>query len=74
LPQITQPILLFQGRLDSTVHPAAGELIFQGVRSTVKEYHWLARTSHAVVLDKEVEWVTAVTLAFLQRGDVGNSA
>jgi carboxylesterase len=67
LPQITQPVLICQGRLDSTVHPSAGELIFQGVRSTVKEYYWLRQTSHAILLDKEIERATAVTLAFLRQ-------
>jgi carboxylesterase len=64
---IRQPLLIFQGRLDNTVHPAAGELILRAAGSAIKQQQWLAQTSHAVPLDKEIELVTAVTLAFLSR-------
>jgi carboxylesterase len=67
LPQIYQPVLIFQGRLDKTVHPDAGAIILQGVRSSHRQRVWLGQTSHAVPLDQEIERVTAVTRSFLRR-------
>jgi len=67
LPLVSQPVLIFQGRNDTTVHPAAGEIILQGVRSTVREHHWMERSSHPILLDAELEAVTDLTLQFMQR-------
>jgi carboxylesterase len=65
LPQVRQPVLVFQGRKDMTVHPTAGELILQGVHSTIKEHHWMERSSHAITLDCELDAVTELTLRFM---------
>jgi carboxylesterase len=35
LPRIRQPILVVQGRLDTTIHPKSGEIICRGVSSAV---------------------------------------
>jgi carboxylesterase len=65
LPQVGQPVLIFQGRKDTTVHPSAGKLILEGVRSTVREHHWMERSSHAITLDCELDTVTDLTLRFM---------
>jgi carboxylesterase len=66
LPQITQPVLVFQGRKDLTVHPSAGDVILQGVSSSVKEHHWLEHSAHAILLDCELDAVTELTLRFME--------
>jgi carboxylesterase len=71
LDRITQPVLIFQGRRDSTVHPDAGKMILQRVRSAHRQHVWLAQTSHAVTLDAEIGQVAAVTSAFLQLHSAG---
>lgn len=67
LKTITQPILIVQGRLDETVHPDVPQLIYDGVRSTIKEMHWMAQSSHCVILDQEREHIFALTAQFLTR-------
>lgn len=67
LPEIHQPVLIFQGRLDTTVHPQAGDLILQGVNSKIKQHHWLEKTTHVVTLDQELDQVTQITLAFIEK-------
>jgi carboxylesterase len=67
LGQIHQPVLIFQGRKDTTVAPAAGEIIQQGIQSTVKELHWMENSTHPVTLDVELDEVTRLTVEFLQR-------
>jgi len=39
LPKIHQPVLVFQGRLGTTIHPEAGDLILHGVSSAVRQHH-----------------------------------
>lgn len=67
LTRITQPILIVQGRLDQTVHPDAPRTIYDGVRSTVKELHWMDHSSHCVILDQEREQIFDITARFLAR-------
>lgn len=67
LHAINQPILIVQGRLDDTVHPSAPQTIYDRVRSTVKELHWMERSTHCVILDQEREEIFAMTTGFLAR-------
>jgi carboxylesterase len=71
LPKIHQPLLICQGRLDTTVHPQAGELILRAVKSESKEHHWLEKSSHVITLDQELERVTEITVAFIERVGTG---
>lgn len=67
LDQISQPVLVVQGRLDTTVHPSAGEIILSGVRSAQKEQHWMEKSTHVILLDCELDDVTQLTLDFIHR-------
>jgi carboxylesterase len=67
LPDIHQPVQIFQGRLDQTVAVAAGEIILNGVSSKVKEQHWMEKSHHTILLDVELDAVTAKTLAFIEK-------
>ena len=67
LPQIHQPLLVMQGRLDTSVHPTVGQIILEGVSSPVKELHWMEKSSHVVIIDQELDQVTRITLEFLNR-------
>lgn len=67
LSEIHQPVQIFQARLDQTVAPEAGDIILNGVSSKVKEHHWMEKSHHTILLDVELDDVTAKTLAFLER-------
>jgi carboxylesterase len=67
LPAIRQPLLVVQGRLDRSVHPAVPEEIISSVNSQVCELHWMAHSRHVVLLDDELDQVTQITLDFLRR-------
>ncbi len=67
LPKIHQPVQIFQGRLDKTVAANAGEIILNGISSTIKEHHWMEKSHHTILLDVEQDDVTAKTLAFLEK-------
>lgn len=67
LPKIHQPVLVFQARLDTTVAPQAGQVILNGISSPVKELHWMEKSHHTLLLDVELDDVTAQTLAFLEK-------
>ena len=66
LSQVTQPLIVFQGRQDSTVAPEVGTLILNGVSSAVKEHHWMERSSHVIVLDEEHEKVANMSMRFIE--------
>jgi len=66
LSEITQPILIVQGRLDTTVDAAVPDLIYRSVRSTEKHVHWFEHSTHCILLDQEWEDVAALTLRFLE--------
>jgi carboxylesterase len=67
LINIRRPILIVQGRLDNTVKPEVPGMIYNRVRSVIKEVHWLENSSHCVILDHELDQVAAITLQFIER-------
>ncbi|HOT93170.1 MAG TPA: alpha/beta fold hydrolase [Anaerolineae bacterium] len=66
LSEITQPILIVQGRLDTAVSADAPELIYRSVRSTEKYLYWFEKSTHCVLLDQEWEDVAALTVRFIE--------
>ena len=67
LPNITQPIIVFQGRKDTTVVPQAGDIILRHVRSKVQEHHWMERSAHPILIEEELDEVTNLSLSFMER-------
>lgn len=67
LPQVHQPLLIVQGKLDETVDASAPEIITRGVRSAVKEVHWMEQSAHCVMIDCELDRVADLTLHFVQQ-------
>lgn len=67
LPDVHQPLLIVQGRLDPTVHPTVPESISQAVKSKVKEIHWMEKSGHVVIIDQEWQAVAEITQQFIQR-------
>jgi carboxylesterase len=67
LSQIHQPMLVIHGRLDLSVHPDTPEIIARGVSSELVEVHWLEHTAHTVILDRELDKVLEISLAFIER-------
>lgn len=67
LPNVSQPILVLQGRKDKTVDASAGDIILRGVRSTIKEHYWMEGSSHPILLDDELDAVTDLTLQFMNK-------
>lgn len=66
LPAIAQPIVVFQGRNDSTVASQAGDIILNRVCSTLKEHYWMAGSSHPILLEDELDAVTDLSLRFIE--------
>jgi len=67
LAQVHQPIMIMQGRLDTTVHPQSPRIIYDQVSSPIKELHWLEHSTHCLILDKELDVAARLSLDFLQR-------
>lgn len=65
LSQIYQPVLIFQGQHDATVAPEAGEIILNGIMSSVKEHYWMKNSSHTIALDIERDRVAEMSIQFM---------
>lgn len=65
LTLIKQPVLIVQGRRDITIHPRSGEIILSKISSATKQLHWMEKSTHVVLLDQELEQVTAITQQFI---------
>lgn len=68
LPRIHQPVLVVQGRLDTTIHPRSGEIIHSKISSPAKakQLHWMENSYHVVLLDEELDQITDLTLQFIK--------
>ncbi len=64
---IRQPLLVAQGRLDTTIQPQVGAMILAGVSSTLKQQVWYERSAHVVLIDEEIDAVMSDMLAFIQK-------
>ncbi len=67
LPRIRQPLLVVQGRLDTTVHPDVPGMIAAGVNSDDITIRWMPASTHVVILDKELDRAAEITLDFIER-------
>lgn len=67
LTNIHQPVMVFQGRNDTTVAPEAGNIIFEGISSGHKEHHWMENSSHVIILDVELERVSGLSIQFIDK-------
>jgi carboxylesterase len=67
LPEIRQPVLIVQGKMDNTVHPGVPDVIFSQVGSAIKEKYWMDHSAHCVIIDREFDQVTTLTIQFLNR-------
>ncbi len=67
LPHIQQPLLIVQGRLDTTIDLRGVEQLYQQIGSQNKELHWMENSGHMVIIDKELDEVTDITLRFLAK-------
>lgn len=67
LADIRQPILVVQGRLDTTIDPYGADVLYRRIGSRIKELHWMDKSTHCVILDQELPQVARLTLAFIAR-------
>ncbi|MHB8136416.1 MAG: serine aminopeptidase domain-containing protein [Anaerolineaceae bacterium] len=51
LPDIQQPIIVFQGKLDKTIDPLSSVEVIQRISSEEKDLVWLEDSSHCILLD-----------------------
>ena len=69
LPSISIPAIIIQGCLDRTIDPRSSEMVYDLINSQQKELHWLEKSTHCIILDKELEQAAKLTLSFLKRAE-----
>jgi carboxylesterase len=65
LKNIHQPLLVLQGKLDTTIDQHSAQLVYAGVSSTDKQIHWLEKSGHCLLLDNELHIATRLSMDFL---------
>ena len=65
--RIYQPLLIIQANLDKTVDLKSGDMILAGVQSAFCESHWMEKSHHVVMLDKEFDEVLEISLDFVKK-------
>lgn len=66
LPHIGQPVLIFQGRRDAALDPAAAQIVYDRIGSADKTLVWLENSGHNVLIDGEREMVWARSYDWLR--------
>ena len=54
LPRVTKPILIMQSKSDHMVSKKSPQMIFEGVKSNIKEIFWIENVYHVFVGKREV--------------------
>lgn len=67
LAMVTQPALIVQGKLDQTIDPQSAQMVYDSIGSTLKEIHWMERSGHCVLLEKEVHVINRLTMDFIYK-------
>jgi len=67
LPTIQTPTLIFQGAKDQTIDPLSSELVYQNIGSEQKEFIYLEKSGHCILLDREYKFVFDKTEQFFNK-------
>lgn len=67
LKTISQPTLILQGKLDTTIDPESAQIVYDSIVSKDKKILWLANSTHCILLDKEFEFAAQECEKFIQR-------
>lgn len=65
--QIKQPILVVTGALDKTITPDSADLVIANIGSADITQVCMQRSSHCVILDKEIDQVCELTKEFIRK-------
>ncbi|MFC2037606.1 alpha/beta hydrolase [Chloroflexota bacterium] len=65
LPDIHQPVLIFQGRRDAQLHPESAQILYNKLASTDKTLVWLESSGHNLLADGERESVWAQSYTWM---------
>ncbi len=69
LSKITQPLLVFTGAKDHTIHPDSAQMILDKVQSKEKTHQHMENSAHCILLDQELDAVYEQVRAFIAQQD-----
>ena len=67
LDKVQQPLLIFTGEYDTSIHPKSAEIILEGVSSEQKQHIHMNESPHCIFLDKELEKAFQNVLDFIKQ-------
>lgn len=66
LSKIKQPTIIFHGKLDHTISTDSSRIIYDLISSDCKDWIYLEKTGHTIILDQEFDFVARKTLKFIK--------
>jgi len=66
LDNITQPLLVFMGGKDASIHPESGKIIINTVKSSEKELIYMPYSPHVMLLAKDKEAIFQKIYEFIE--------
>jgi carboxylesterase len=66
LEQVISPIIIFQGKKDTTIDPTSSIIVYESISSHQKDLVWLPRSGHVILLDGQLTEVETMCLEFIQ--------
>ena len=67
LGRVTVPAIIFQGKMDATIDPMSSVQVLENISSSEKELVWLEDSSHCILLDKQLDLVSELSLNFIDK-------
>ena len=67
LSNIKIPMIVFQGKLDTTIDPISSVEVLEQVGAEEKELVWLEDSTHCILMDKQMDLVKKMSLDFIRK-------
>ncbi len=66
LERVTNPTLLFQGKLDKSIDVMSSIQVLESIQSSEKELIWMEESTHCVLLDRQLPDAEEICLNFIK--------
>jgi len=74
LPMIQQPVMICQGRKDTTIDPQSSQTVYDTIGSIQKDIYWFDQAGHCIVLDSVLDQIAQLSFNFIQKNTQENDS
>jgi carboxylesterase len=66
MEKITNPTIIFQGKLDRSIDLMSSVMVLEGIGSTEKELIWMEESTHCILIDRQLPEAEMACLEFIR--------